>query len=95
MWTYKKKHEVRPVLLYKKKKESHSLSRQELPKTFNHIGIVDVIRPEKTVLKNSMCGNIVIPLVFKRADLKNYVDIDTEDDLENAKAIFYKLNKLK
>ena len=87
MWTYKKKHELKPVLLYKKKLESHSLSRQELPKTFNHIGIVDIIRPEKTILQNSMCGKLVVPLVFKNKYLKNYIDIDTKDDLKKARLI--------
>jgi CMP-N,N'-diacetyllegionaminic acid synthase len=94
MWTYKNKNEVEPVLLYKKNLESHSISRQKLPKTFNHIGVVDVLRPEKSVLQNSMCGNLVIPLIFKGIDLNNYVDIDTSDDFEKAKAIFSKLNKL-
>ena len=90
MWQYQKKDRVKPVLLYKKNLESHSWSRQKLPKTFNHIGIIDIIRPEKTVMKNSMCGNIVHPLLFKSIDLKNYVDIDTEDDLKKAKKLLSK-----
>ena len=86
MWRYKNKYKVKPVLLYKKNLESHSLSRQKLPKTLNHIGMVDIIRPKKTILQNSMCGNFVVPLVFEKKDLKNYVDIDTNSDLN--KAIF-------
>jgi hypothetical protein len=66
MWRYKNKykHEVNPVLLYKKNLESHSLSRQKLPNTFNHIGIVDILRPKKTILQNSICGNVVVPLLI-------------------------------
>jgi CMP-N,N'-diacetyllegionaminic acid synthase len=93
MWSYKSKDIVKPVLFYKKNLESHSLSRQKLPKTFNHIGIVDILRPKKTILQNSICGNKVVPLVFKNNDLKNYVDIDTKDDLKKAKIICAKLKK--
>ena len=34
-----------------------------------------------------MCGNLVVPLVFKNKDLKNYIDIDTKDDLKKARLI--------
>jgi CMP-N,N'-diacetyllegionaminic acid synthase len=95
MWRYKNKHkhEVNPVLLYKKNLESHSLSRQKLPNTFNHIGIVDILRPKKTILQNSICGNVVVPLVFKSGDLKNYIDIDTKNDLKRARLIKLKIKE--
>jgi N-acylneuraminate cytidylyltransferase len=93
MWSYKSKDIIKPILYYKKNLESHSLSRQKLPKTFNHIGIVDIVRPEKTILQNSMCGKAVIPLLFKSSNLKNYVDIDTEEDLKKANFIISKFKK--
>ena len=93
MWRYKSKDIVKPMLFYKKNLESHSLSRKKLPRTYNHIGIVDILRPKKTILQNSICGNKVIPLVFKNNDLKNYVDIDTKNDFKKATIICAKLKK--
>lgn len=87
MWEYRNKFRVRPVILLNNKLEAHSIARQNLPQTFNHIGVVDILRPKKTILKNSMCGNEVVPLIFNKKDLKNYIDIDTKDDLNRAKLL--------
>ena len=91
MWMFKNKKIIKPVISYNKKLETHSISRQNLSPTFQHIGFVDIIRTKKTIYRNSTCGNTVIPYIFKKKDLKNYVDIDTHDDLLNAKNISLKL----
>ena len=89
-WKYKKNGGVEPVLLIKKYPEAHSMSRAKLPKTLNHIGIIDILRPKKTILKNSICGNSVMPFIFFKKDLYNYVDIDDKNDLEKIKLIIKK-----
>jgi hypothetical protein len=54
---------------------------------------VDILRPKKTILQNSICGNVVVPLLFKSSDLKNYIDIDTKDDLKKARLMKLKIKK--
>jgi CMP-N-acetylneuraminic acid synthetase len=66
------------------------MPRAKLPKTLNHIGIIDILRPQKTILKNSICGNSVIPFIFFKKDLYNYVDIDDKEDLKKIKLIIKK-----
>ena len=39
------------------KKELHSTARQTHPVVYKHVGYVDIIRPERTILKNSMVGD--------------------------------------
>jgi N-acylneuraminate cytidylyltransferase len=90
-WKFKKKGGgVEPVLLIKRYPEAHSTSRHKLPKTLAHISIIDILRPKKTILKNSICGNSVIPFIYFKKDLYNFVDIDKKDDLKKFKLIVKK-----
>ena len=91
MWKFKNSKFVEPVVILKNNSESHSYGRQELPKTLNHIGVIDILRPKKTIYQDSMCGTRVMPLIFEKKDLKNYVDIDNNNDLKIAKQIIKKL----
>ena len=76
----------------KSKKEMHSMGRQFLPKTYDHIGYIDILRPEKTILKKTMTGNKVYPFLPKRIE-DYYVDIDNKKDFEIEKKIkFYDKN---
>ena len=83
MW--KKSGNLAKPLFYDKKKEFHSMGRQELPKTYNHIGTIDILRPKRTIDKNSMVGNKTFCFLLK--NLNNYVDIDKKIDFETAKKI--------
>lgn len=83
MW--KKSGNVAKPLFYDENKEFHSMGKQELPKTYNHIGIIDIMRPKKTIDKNSMVGKKTF--FFLITDNKNYIDIDKRIDYEKAKKL--------
>ncbi|WP_435151269.1 acylneuraminate cytidylyltransferase family protein [Candidatus Pelagibacter bacterium nBUS_44] len=81
MWTIKNKF---CVPLMKNKIEKHSLSRQSLQKTYDHISYVDILYIKKTILKNSMTGKKVYPFILDDDKLKYFVDIDDKNDLNSA-----------
>ena len=85
MW--KKSGNLAKPLFYNDKKEFHSMGRQELPKTYDHIGTIDIMRPKRTIDKNSMVGNKTF--FFLLTDLKKYIDIDKKVDFETAKKITF------
>lgn len=74
------------VPFVKSKKEMHSMGRQFLPKTYDHIGYIDILRPNKTILKKTMTGNKVYPFLPSKID-DYYIDIDNKKDFEIAKKI--------
>ena len=76
-----------PLFKIKKKgKEIHSLGRQYLPKTYKHVGYIDIINPNLTLKKNSMSGKKVY---FFEIDEKRekFIDLDTRDDLKRLRLI--------
>ena len=84
----KKKFIASPLFKGKKNgKEIHSLGRQYLPKTFKHVGYVDIINPNLTLKQNSMSGKKVF---FFEIDEKRekFIDLDTKDDLKRLKIMF-------
>ena len=81
MWV-KKNNRAIPII--KTKKEYHSMGRQFIPKTYEHAGYVDIIKPKETINKNSMVGKKVF--FFKIDRLKEkYIDIDDKKDLLSIK----------
>jgi len=62
--------------IIKNKKEPYNIPRQQLPKLFFQSGDIEVIK-RKTILKGSVSGNYVLPLI-----VKSYKDIDTLQDLK-------------
>ena len=73
-------------LFIKSKREMHSMGRQFLPKTYYHIGYIDILRTRKTILKNTMTGNKVYP--FLPIGIEDYyIDIDNKKDFDIAKKI--------
>jgi CMP-N,N'-diacetyllegionaminic acid synthase len=77
MWK-KKGKEAKP--LFNTKKELHSTARQTHPNVYNHVGYLDIIRPEKTLLRNSMVGKkVYFYLLDPNIHYTN--DIDTKKDL--------------
>jgi len=81
MWV-KKNNRAIPII--KAKKEYHSMGRQFIPKTYEHAGYIDIIRPKETINKNSMVGKKVF--FFKIDRLKEkYIDIDDKKDLLSIK----------
>lgn len=67
-------------------KELHSLGRQFIKQTFNHVGYVDIIRPEQSIEKNSMTGKKIF---FFELDSDEYsIDIDEKKDFLNTISFF-------
>ncbi len=77
MW---KKNKNKAVPLLKTKKELHSYGRQFLPQIYIHSGYIDILRPERTIMKNSMVGNKVFFYEINKKE--KYIDIDTKKDLQ-------------
>jgi len=64
--------------------EPYNMPRQLLPKTFWQTGHLDVIRVETVLLKHSLTGDRVFPILV---DPAYAVDIDAPQDLGRAEAI--------
>ncbi len=77
MW---KKNKNKAVPLLQTKKELHSFGRQFLPKIYIHAGYIDILRPERTIMKNSMVGNKTF--FYEINNKEKYIDIDTKKDLQ-------------
>tara|TARA_B100001964_G_C14229002_1_gene599095 strand:- start:1573 stop:2277 length:705 start_codon:yes stop_codon:yes gene_type:complete len=83
----KNKNTAKPLFKLKiNGKEIHSLGRQFLPKTYKHVGYVDIIRPKLTLKSNSMIGKKVY--FFKIDEKKEkFIDLDTKEDLRLLKKL--------
>ena len=77
---------LRAIPLLRKKKEMHSRGRQFLPKSFNHVGYVDLIRPKDTLEKNSMTGKKIYFFLLNKKEYS--IDIDNKEYLEKTKLFF-------
>ena len=71
-------------------KESYNMPRQALPKVFNGDGVLDIIKTSTCLEKNSLTGDLILPLEIKGPYLT--VDIDLPVDLIVAE-VFYEHNK--
>jgi CMP-N,N'-diacetyllegionaminic acid synthase len=74
-----------PVII--KKNELHSMARQKLTTSYDHIGYVDILRVRDTINKNSMTGKKIFPFILQKKSLKKFIDIDTMYDLSVARKI--------
>jgi len=68
-------------------KEAYNLPRQKLPTAYIQNGSVDVIRVKTILEKNSMTGDIIIPLVMEEYES---VNIDTKIDFLIAEQLMKK-----
>jgi YrbI family 3-deoxy-D-manno-octulosonate 8-phosphate phosphatase len=64
--------------------EPYNMPRQELPQTYWQTGHIDVIRPATIMEKNSMSGEVILPLFI---DPMYTVDIDTLRDWQRTEWI--------
>lgn len=76
MWTINVDDHLEP-LLSNDLEEPYNMPRQELPQTYWQTGHIDAIRPAVIKEKNSMSGNVILPLLI---DPMYTVDIDTLRD---------------
>ena len=83
MWL-KENNKAKPLI--KTNKKYHSMGRQFIPKTYCHVGYVDILRPKKTIQKKSMVGKKIF--FFKLNKLKEYhMDIDNHYDLKISRSL--------
>jgi YrbI family 3-deoxy-D-manno-octulosonate 8-phosphate phosphatase len=83
MWTIAEDGAMRPVLTVEGIKEAYNAPRQELPDTYWQTGHIDAIRPDAILKKNSMSGDVILPLLI---DPVFTVDIDTLLDWQRAES---------
>ncbi|CAN1593679.1 NeuA CMP-N-acetylneuraminic acid synthetase [Candidatus Pelagibacterales bacterium] len=85
IWVINKKKLMEPLI--KSSKPLHSMGRQSLRKTYKHVGYIDILRIEDTILKKSITGKKIYPYILSETEIKHFVDIDNYNDFNNAKKI--------
>jgi CMP-N,N'-diacetyllegionaminic acid synthase len=88
MWTLDKKGWISPILKHEKFKEPYNQARQNLPKTFQQDGFIDIMRPSTIWNYKSITGNKILGYEIKERS----IDIDTEKDIMVAKIELGRLN---
>jgi YrbI family 3-deoxy-D-manno-octulosonate 8-phosphate phosphatase len=83
MWTIGKDGAMHPLLTVPGIQEAYNAPRQDLQDTFWQTGHIDAIRPEVILKKNSMSGEVILPLFV---DPRYTVDIDTLLDWQRAES---------
>jgi len=86
MWRVAADGSMRPLLTVEGVKEAYNAPRQQLPDTYWQTGHIDAIRPEAILKKNSMSGDVILPLFI---DPAYTVDIDTLLDWQRAESSIY------
>jgi YrbI family 3-deoxy-D-manno-octulosonate 8-phosphate phosphatase len=81
MWTISTDGMMKPLIQLDGIPEAYNAPRQSLPEAYWHSGQIDVIRPETLLVKNSMSGDNIVPIVL---DPLYSVDIDTLDTWQYA-----------
>ena len=64
--------------------EPYNLPRQALPEVYWQTGYVDAVRSETILIKDSMTGDRILPLII---DPSEWVDIDSPDDWRRAERL--------
>jgi YrbI family 3-deoxy-D-manno-octulosonate 8-phosphate phosphatase len=77
MWRVDDQGTMQPLLKVDGLKEPYNSPRQQLPKTYWQTGHIDAIRPRAILEKNSMSGDVILPL---HIDARFTVDIDSPSD---------------
>jgi len=84
MWRITDDRKMSPLLQIEGIKESYNAPRQKLPYVYWQTGHIDVIRVSTILEKNSMSGDIILPLMI---DPLYTVDIDTLNDWQKAEQL--------
>jgi YrbI family 3-deoxy-D-manno-octulosonate 8-phosphate phosphatase len=82
MWQIEKSSgQIRPLLGVEGVPEAYNAPRQVLPDVYWQTGHIDAIRPRAILEKNSMSGEIILPLVI---DVRYTIDIDSPADWQKS-----------
>lgn len=73
--------QMRPLIGVEGIREAYNAPRQSLPDVYWQTGHIDAIRPRAILEKNSMSGDIIMPLVI---DVRYTIDIDTPADWQKS-----------
>ncbi len=84
MWRINPAGRMVPLLQVEGIQEPYNSPRQALPATFWQTGHIDAIRVSTILQKNSLSGEVILPLLI---DPRYTIDIDTLRDWENAEAL--------
>ena len=84
MWKIEQDGRMQPLMVLNDIAEPFNAPRQHLPSTYWQTGHIDVIRTETILKKESMSGDVILPLVI---DVLYTVDIDTQRDWERAERL--------
>ena len=76
-WKLNKKGRISSII--KNIHEPYNIPRQQLPNFFFQSGDIEIIK-RKTLMKGSVSGNYILPLI-----VKTYSDLDTIDDFKKLK----------
>jgi len=74
MWKIQPDGLMEPLIPVEGMSESYNAPRQSLPSVYWHNGQIDVIRSETLLMKNSMSGNSILPILL---DPMYSIDIDS------------------
>jgi YrbI family 3-deoxy-D-manno-octulosonate 8-phosphate phosphatase len=81
-----RKGQMIPLLAVEGEAEPYNAPRQTLPPTYWQTGHIDVIRPQTILVKQSMSGNVILPLMI---ETHYTVDIDTLFDWQRYEWLVY------
>ena len=81
MWKITSQGSMTPILALDDVKEPYNAPRQMLPQTYWQTGHIDAIRITSILQKNSLSGDVVLPLLI---DPRYTVDIDNLNDWQRA-----------
>jgi N-acylneuraminate cytidylyltransferase len=84
MWRINSTGRMVPLLQVEGLLEPYNSPRQALPQTYWQTGHIDAIRTSVIFEKNSLSGDVILPLVI---DGRYTIDIDTLKDWERAEAL--------
>lgn len=88
MWTLDEKGWISPILQHESFKEPFNQARQNLPKTFQQDGFVDIMKPNTIWKQKSITGYKILGYEIKERS----IDIDTEEDILEAEVRLGKLD---
>ncbi|MEK7564656.1 MAG: hypothetical protein AAB394_00965 [Patescibacteria group bacterium] len=77
---------LKPVLTLEGEKETFNWPRQKLPVAHNHYGQVDITRYSTVMVKKSMCGENILPIMLEG----EIIDTDSPLDWEFAEFMIKK-----
>jgi N-acylneuraminate cytidylyltransferase len=84
MWRIDPDGYIQPLIQFQGTSEPYNLPRQALPEVYWQTGYVDAAWSDTILTKNSMTGDMILPLVI---DPSEWIDIDSPDEWRRAERL--------